>query len=115
MSYVSRFSPVRAYKDLRLFLATRQPHELGFLLLAVAITGFFIFAFAHDSYFKPEYKRNIVYVEQYRLDRTDAEIRAQQVIDQAAKDKRLAAEKAKRDKLQGQFKRLDDKLKSMGI
>ena len=50
MGSFSRFSPVRAYRDLRLFLRGRQPYELGFLALAMLVTGFLIYAFSKDSY-----------------------------------------------------------------
>ena len=40
MRFFSRFSPVIAYRDLRFFLGSRQPHELWFLVAAMAITGF---------------------------------------------------------------------------
>lgn len=115
MSFISRLSPIRAYKDLRFFLAQREPYELGFLLLAMLITTGLIFAFARDSSVERPYQRNIIYVEQWRADRTDAQIVAQQKIDQAAKDKMLAAQEAERKKTQAEFKRLDDKLKGMGI
>lgn len=115
MSFLSRLSPIRAYKDLRFFLAQREPYELGFLLLAMLITGGVIAAFAGDSNIEAPYKRNIVYVEQWRADRTDAQITAQQKVDQAAREKTLAAQEAERRKTQAEFKRLDDRLKRLGI
>ena len=115
MNFFGRFFPFRAYQDLRLFLAQRQPYELGFLVLAMALTGFFIFAFARDSHVEPAYKPNIIYVQQWRADRTDAQIRAQQMIDQAAKQKRLAEQKTEQDKKRAEFQRLDNQLDKWGI
>ena len=115
MEFFSRMSPARAYRDLRLFLATRQPHELWFLVAAIAITGFFIYAFAKDSYAEKVYKPNIIYVKQWTLDRTDAEIIAQQKIDQAKREKEEAALKARQAETQAAFKRLDDKMTRMGL
>ena len=115
MSYFARFSPVRAYRDLRFFFAQRERHELWFLLAAIAITGFFIYGFIHDSYEEPVYRPNIVYVQQWRADRTDAEIRAQQAIDEPIKQKRLAEQRAAQERTRAEFKRLDDKLNSWGI
>lgn len=115
MQFFSRMSPVRAYKDLRQFLAAREPYELGFLVLAMAITGFFVYAFAHDSRAEPTYKRNIVYVQQWPASRTDAEIRAQQRIDapiKAARMKEIADAEAKR---RAEFKKLDDQLSGWGL
>lgn len=115
MRYFRRFGPVRAYKDLRFFLASRERYEFGFMALAVAITGFFVFAFAHDSHFEPEYKPNIVYVEQWPLSRTDAEIVAAQKIGAVAKSKRLAEQKAAEDKVKAQFKKVDDAMTRWGL
>ncbi|PAX07538.1 hypothetical protein [Sphingomonas lenta] len=115
MQYFSRLSPVRAFKDLRLFFAERGPIELVFLVLAMAITLTLIYAFARDSNFETEYRPDIIYVEQYTLNRTDAEITAQQRIDQAEKRKRMAEIERRAAERQASFKRLDDKLKSYGF
>lgn len=115
MQFFGRFSLIRAYRDLRFFLGQRPPYELGFLALAVAITGFLVYAFARDSGVEPVYRPNIIYVQQWRLDRTDAQIRAQQVVDEAARQKRLAVQKAEQDKTRAAYRRLDDQLNKWGI
>jgi hypothetical protein len=115
MEFFSRFAPVRAYRDLRRFLAGRQPHELGFLLLAMVITTFFVYAFARDSHVERAYKPNIIYVEQWTADRSDDQIRAQQKIDAVAKAKRMAEIKAAQDKKRAEFKKVDDALEKWGI
>lgn len=115
MSYLTRFSPFRAVRDLRFFLAQRQPHELIFLFLAMLITGLLIAGFARDSQVARPYKRNIIYVEQWPASRTDAEIRAQQAIDGPIKQKALDAQKAREKALQDDFKKLDDRLKAYGL
>ena len=38
MSYLQRFNPLRAFGDLRRWLATRKPYELWFMMLAMAVT-----------------------------------------------------------------------------
>ncbi|WP_375248537.1 hypothetical protein [Sphingomonas sp.] len=115
MNFFARMSPTRAYTDLRYFLSTRQAHDWWFLLAAIAITGFLIYAFAHDSYAEKEYKPDIVYVQQWRLDRTDAQIIAQQKIDQAKKEIEQAKLRKQQAETQAEFKRLDDRLTKMGI
>ncbi|SEL68294.1 hypothetical protein SAMN05216382_2466 [Sphingomonas palmae] len=115
MQFFSRMSPVRAYRDLRFFLNQRQPYELWFLVLAVVITSTLIWAFAHDSYFEKEYKPNIIYVQQYRLDRTDAQIIAQQKIDQPAIDAARAKQAAREEKLRQSFKKMDDAMNRLGL
>lgn len=116
MSLFTRFSPLRAVRDLRVFLAQREKYELVFFALAIGITGVVLFAFLRDANtIKVPYRPNIIYVQQWRADRTDAEIVAQQKIDQAAKDKRIAEQKAAQARLQAQYKKLDDRLKALGI
>lgn len=115
MQFFARMSPLRAYRDLRLFLATRQRHELLFLAMSIAITAFLLYAFARDSHVEKVYKPDIIYVEQWKLDRTDAQIVAQQKVDQAKRDVEEARLKKAQAERQAQFKRLDDKLSRMGI
>ena len=116
MSYFGRFSLVAAYRDLRLFLATRERYEVGFFALAVAITGSLVYAFVLDSRAAPPpYEPHIIYVKDWRADRTDGEIKAQQVVDEAARKRRAAAEAAEREKTRAEFQRLDNTLSNMGI
>lgn len=115
MHFFARMSPLRALRDLRLFLHQRQPHELLFLVLAIMITSFFMFAFVKDSHVEKVYKPNIIYVQQWRLDRSEAEIIAQQKIDQAQKDKDQAELEKQQAKTRAEFQRLDDRLKRWGI
>ena len=115
MSFLSRFSPIRAYQDLRFFLAQRRPFELVFFALAAGVTGFFVYAFALNDYVPPPYVPNIVYVQQWPMDRTDTEIRAAQKVDQAAKEKRQAAEKVELAKRRATFQKLDDQMTKWGL
>lgn len=112
----SRLSPIRAYKDLRGFLLERSPWGLGFLLLAVLITWVVVFVLLRDTNERPAYRPpQIQYVQQWTLDRTDAQIRAQQAIDEPIKQKRIEDEEKARAEQRAKFKRLDDKLKAYGI
>ena len=115
MRFLSRLSPIRAFLDLRRFLQGREPYELGFLLLAMLVTTTLIFVFARDSGAPAEYRPDIIYVEQYRLDRTDAEIVAQQKIDGAIKAKRIAEIEKRAAERRASFKRLDDQLRGAGF
>ena len=115
MNFLRTISPIRAYRDLRQFLATRKTYELVFLVLSIIVTWTIMFAIANNSEVKREYRPNIVYFQQWKLDRTDAEIVAQQKIDKPIRDAEVAAQKAREEKLRAGFKRLDDKLNDMGI
>jgi hypothetical protein len=115
MRYLARFNPLRAIRDLRAYLASRQPYELYFMMAALAVTGIILVMFVHDSSFEREYKPNIIYVQQWRADRTDAQIIAQQKIDQVQRDKDDAAQAAREEKLRQSFKKVDDALTKYGI
>lgn len=90
-----------AWRDLRFFFATRERHEYWFALLSVAITAFIIFAFWHDSNFTPA--PQIVYVNNWPANRTDAEIIKEQKIDTAARHKAEAERRAEFQKLADQL------------
>lgn len=108
-------SPVRAFRDLRFFLANRKPYEIWFLLLAAAITAGIWWMFIKDSQFERPYRPNIIYVENWPLSRSDREIIEQQKID-LAKRRALEAELAeKRKARQEEFKKVDDALKRWGL
>lgn len=115
MTFLKFFSPVTAWRDLRFFLATRKRHELGFLALSLVVTLLILVAFVKDSHFEKPYERNIIYVEQWPITRTDDQIRAQQKIDQAKRNIEKAELEKRRKAKQAEFKRLDDKLESWGL
>lgn len=115
MRYFARFSPVAALRDLRLFLSARQPYELWFGILSIVITGLLLIGFVKDSRVARPYKPDIIYVQQWRADRTDAQITAQQKVDQVAIDRRKAELDRRRKATQAQFKRIDDRLKEYGL
>lgn len=115
MNLLRFFSPVRAYRDLRQFLATRRRHEYLFMLLSLVLTSLVVFAFYKDSNIEKPYERNILYVQNWPLDRSLAQIKAQQEIDAAAKARRDAALERRRRERQEQFKRVDEQLDKWGI
>lgn len=109
MSVLRFFSVPRAYRDVkRLFLSRRKPYEIWFLLLAMAITVAIIAGFVHDSRFTPPYHEEITYVQSWPLNRSEAEILADQKIYAAKKAKEDAAiEKAEKER-QAEFQRLQN-------
>ena len=112
---LDRFQPAGAWADLRFYLGRRQPHQWGFAGLAVAIVIVTIWAFWHDSQFEKPYHRDIVYVQQWRADRSDAQIVAQQKIDGPREAALKAAEEQRLEANRQALKRIDDKLKRWGI
>ena len=102
MRLIKLFQPAGALADLRYFFGQRRPHQWGFAALSVTLVAVTLWAFWHDSNFKKAYKRDIVYVQQWRLDRTDAEIAAQQRID-GPKEAARKAEQARKDEERRRF------------
>ncbi len=115
MEFFARMSPLRAVRDLRLFLHQRQKHELIFLFISIVMTGLLLIGFWKDSHIEKEYRPEIVYVQQWRLDRSDAQIRAQQAIDAPIKQKMIDEREKALAERQAAFKRLDDKMTKWGL
>ncbi|MCP3732665.1 hypothetical protein M9978_19790 [Sphingomonas sp. MG17] len=115
MKVLKFLSPLRAVRDLRGFLKLRHRYELGFMLAAFFVTVLIVAALFKDSYFEKQYKREIIFVQNWRADRTLNEIIAQQKIDEAKRLKREAEFKKKADERQRQWKKIDDGLKEWGI
>ena len=101
-------SPRALWADLRAFTSERRPHHWVALALAVAMPIAIIYLFVLDGRTNIAPGPQLIYVESWPADRTDEQIKAEQKIDQAARDK------AKKER-QEQFKRLDEKLERYGI
>ena len=78
------------------------------MALAIAMPVAIVVTFYFDGKTNISPGPQLIYVESWPASRTDAEIKAQQKIDQAARDK------FKKER-QEQFKRLDEKLERLGI
>ena len=73
------------------------------MMLAMAVTLVILWMFVKDSNVATPYKRDIIYVQQWRLDRSDADIKAQQAKDLPEELKRKAAIEAAQKKRQAEF------------
>ena len=96
-------SPNALIADLRAFLRERRPHQLWAAALAVVIPAVIILAFALESRKAATPGPQLVYAKSWTLNRTDAEIVADQKTAQAEKEA-MAKER------QRQFKKLADQL-----
>jgi hypothetical protein len=95
--------PRAALKDLTAFLRQRSREQLIGASLAVLVTIIIVIVFFVDSKINTAPPPQIVYVESYGPDRTDADIIADQ---KKASEERRKAEEARRkeyEKLQKQF------------
>lgn len=108
--YLGRLNPVRALRDLRLYLHARKPHEIGFLFLSAAICSVVVSVFVIDSHLEAPYvPPTIIYVQSWRADRTDAQIMVQQKIDESKKKAEDAKLKKLQDQRQAEMKRFNDR------
>jgi hypothetical protein len=95
-------SPRAAWADLKAFWQGQERHKLVFGLLAIMMPTLIMTGFYIDSRMdKPQAK--IFYVQSFRSDRTDAEIRKQNIADQKALD-------TAREKRRQEYQRLADRL-----
>ena len=95
--------PRAALRDLTAFLRQRSREQILGASLAVLVTIIIVIIFFVDSKINTAPPRQIVYVENYGPDRTDADIIADQ---KKASEERRKAEEAKRK----QFQELEKKL-----
>ena len=101
-------SPRALWADIRAFTSERRPHHWVALALAIAIPLGIVVIFDLDGRTNIMPGPQIIYVESWPANRSDEQIKAEQKIDQAARDK------AKKER-QEQFKRLDERLERLGI
>lgn len=88
MAFPRPSSPLAAWRDLKAFMAQQERHKFFFAALAVIIPALIVTGFYVDSNIKPA--PQIIYVQNWPASRTDDEIKAQQKIDQAKRDKEAA-------------------------
>ena len=104
-----RPSPPRVLiADLRAFLAERSRHQVLAAVVAVLMPAFFVFLFIVDTNRNTMPGEQVIYVESWSADRTDAEIVADQ-------KKRQAEKEALQKERQRQWQKVDDALDRMGI
>lgn len=116
MNFLRHFSPLRAWRDLRYYIGTRQRHQLGFMGVALALTYVMVVGVIYESRIPPKpYHRDIIYVQQWPANRTDAEIVAQQKIDGIEQTKRENELKRLQAERRAQFKKVNDGLKAYGL
>jgi hypothetical protein len=101
--------PSELVRDMRIFLSGDRRHKLVFATLAVGVTSLLVTMLIIESWWGVEPEgTQIFYAESFSANRTDAEIIAQQKIDQKVKDKAAAEKRAS-------FKRLDDAMTKYGL
>ena len=103
--------PVRPsvlWKDLRALWNERPRHKWIAGTLAVLVPLVIVVTFYYDAQINTRPVRTIIYVDSWRADRTDDEIRARQKAD-------ADYVKARQEERQRQLKQIDDQLERFGI
>src|ERR1700744_4932271 len=109
MSWFPRPAAPRAlWADLRAFAAQRSPYQWGGMAIAIVMPLLIVSGFLYDSNHNVQPGPQVIYVQSWPANRTDAQIIADQKRDQAQ------GEGAKRER-QRQFRKLDDEMKRYGI
>lgn len=101
-------SPRALWADLRAFTSERRPHHWVAAALAIAIPVAIVFVFYLDGRTNILPGPQLIYVESWPANRSDEEIKAQQKIDQAWRDK---ANKERQE----MFKKHDEQLERLGL
>ena len=105
--------PREALADLWAVLRERRRHQWALLALAVTFTGVLIWMFVFQFNQKPAYRPpEILYVEQWRADRTRGDVEARLKKDLPVEQARAAELKKLQLERQKQFQRVAD---MMGI
>src|SRR5687768_13735546 len=101
--FPSPVSPRAALADFRNFLRHRErEHWIG-AALAVLVTAIIVIEFLVDSKINTAPPPRIIYVEQWRADRSDAEIIARQQKEQAEREAALKERQRQFQKLEKQL------------
>ena len=96
-------SPKAAYRDFKAFVSRRgREHGLA-VALSLGFTAFILVIFFLDARVNTAPPPTITYVESYSADRTDADIKADQIKDQKKREERAKAR-------QEQFQEIANKL-----
>lgn len=86
MAFPRPSKPTVLLSDLRAFLAGPQRHRLLFGFLAILMPAIIIYGFNRDARTNILPGPSITYIQSWPADRSDAEIEAQQKIDQKKKE-----------------------------
>jgi hypothetical protein len=101
-------APKALWADIRAFAAQRSPYQWGGLAVAIVMPALIIAGFWHDSSHGVQPGPELIYVQSWPANRTDAQIEADQKRDQA---QRAAAMKER----QQEFRKLDKAMQRLGI
>jgi len=101
-------SPRALLADMRAFAANRGRHHWVAAGLAVLIPAALVILFYVDGKTNMTLKPQVIYAQSWSADRTDAQIKADQVIHQKQRE-------AKQKERQRQYQKVENSLKKIGL
>jgi len=111
MGFLRDISPLRAAADIKSYWFDRQDHKWRFLLLSLAATMTIFGAFVSESGFEVQWKRpEVTWVTSFDPGRSDTQISAENIANQAQQDKLEAERVAREEERKAQFRRLAEQL-----
>lgn len=103
MAFPRPAKPHALWADLKALLLEGQRHKLLFGAMSIAMPALILFAFNKDARTNILPGRSITYIQSWPADRSDAEIIAQQKIDQKKKEAADAERRAQYQRLANQL------------
>jgi hypothetical protein len=105
-AFLHNANPMLGWSDLRDQLVRPQPHKWPFLALSAAMTFTIFSVMFHEGAKGPPRPPQIIYIESWRADRSDAEIIAGNIKATKEREDRAAAEAASQERVRQMYKAL---------
>lgn len=114
MRLISRLNPAEGVGDFWAYLRRPQPYRWPILGLSMLMTGTLLFWVLQERYYLPPERPRVTYITSFAPGRTDEEIVASNIANQARKEA-LAAEQAEREELRREIYRTFGRAAGMDV
>ncbi|MEO5598836.1 MAG: hypothetical protein ABIQ66_09475 [Novosphingobium sp.] len=105
-SFWNNIHPVGAIADLRAVYQQAGKYRWRFMLAALACTAGIFYMMVQESWKLPPARPTVVFINSWTGERSDAEIRAGNLINQKRKDRDEADQKARDEQVKGVYRAL---------
>lgn len=114
MRLISRLNPAEGVGDFWAYVRRPQPYRWPILGLSMLMTGTLLFWVLQERYYLPPERPQVTYITTFAPGRTDEEIIASNIANEARKDA-LAAEQAERDEIRREIYRTFGRAAGMDV
>ncbi|RXZ65570.1 hypothetical protein [Pelagerythrobacter rhizovicinus] len=114
MRLISRLNPAEGVGDFWAYIRRPQPYRWPILGLSMLMTGTLLFWVLQERYYLPPERPQVTYITTFAPGRTDEEIIASNIANEARKDA-LAAEQAERDEIRREIYRTFGRAAGMDV